>query len=58
MSRPDTHWSEQSMEMSRKEGTYIGTKSGLTDRRFTRDQRQRGGLQSTVVSKEPTKAGK
>lgn len=32
MSRLDTHSSEQSMEMTRKEGVCIGTKARLSDR--------------------------
>lgn len=47
MSRLDTHWSEQGMEITRKEGTVIATKLGLqTGRqetsRFTGDHSRRG----------------
>lgn len=41
--------------MIRKEGSYIGTKSGLKDRRFTGDHRPEEKKGVLVVSKEPTK---
>lgn len=58
MRRPDTHWSEQGMEMTRKEGSYIGTKSGRTQkihRRPTTGQKRRRECQ---WSKGANKAGK
>ena len=38
MSRLDTHWSEQGMEITRKEGTVIVSKAGPVDRQAGNQQ--------------------
>ena len=48
MSRLDTHWSEQGMEITRKEGTVIATKAGPADRQA----RKPGDSQETTAGGE------